>query len=98
MHIDLVSLTPEDLAATGEVLKAAYNVPNSREETLRRYLALQPESFRQQRTLSHRRSVGPCNAVAAAQFMGRLVRVWVKFFAHRPAVSGVHQSPRDHRC
>jgi len=55
MHIDLVSLTPEDLAATGEVLKAAYNVPNSREETLRRYLALQPESFCQQRTLSHMR-------------------------------------------
>ena len=32
MHIDIVRLTAEDLAATGEVLKAAYNVPNSREE------------------------------------------------------------------
>ena len=59
MHIDIVRLAPEDLSATGEVLKAAYNVPSSREETLRRYLALQPEGFRQQRTLGHMRRGQP---------------------------------------
>lgn len=43
MDIVIARLTSDDLAATGEVIKLAYNIPGSREDTLRRYLALQPE-------------------------------------------------------
>lgn len=43
MDIAIVRLTSDDLASGGEVIKLAYNVPGSREATLRRYLTLQPE-------------------------------------------------------
>ena len=36
-------MTFDDLAATDEVIKLAYNIPGSRADTLRRYLTLQPE-------------------------------------------------------
>lgn len=43
MSLTVHPLTEAELDATNEVIKAAYNNPYGREETLRRYLALQPD-------------------------------------------------------
>ena len=43
MHTSIHLFTKAELEVTNEMLKAAYNVPLSRKESLCRYLALQPD-------------------------------------------------------
>ena len=43
MHLSIHRFTEAELEVTNEVLKAAYNVPLSRKESLYRYLSLQPD-------------------------------------------------------
>ncbi len=43
MHISIYPFTEAELEITNEMLKAAYNVPLSRKESLYRYLSLQPD-------------------------------------------------------
>ena len=42
MHISIHPFTEAELEVTNEMLRAAYNVPLSRKESLCRYLSLQP--------------------------------------------------------
>src|SRR5437016_9146522 len=43
MSISVHQMRESDIEATNVVIKAAYNNPHGREETLRRYLQLQPD-------------------------------------------------------